>query len=190
MEILGIGYQEILLVAALIVIVVGPSRLPEMAYHLGRGVKKLQRYARVVRDEFGEEFAYLNEEMEAVRADMQQMRTTVTEVRDELQEVRSEVEDVSSEARNELVEARTGVDHAVAAPVQNVVSAEPTRNGAPPATDANGAAPPRGVPGPSYMPAIATLQPREEPAAPPPETRPEAEVEDESEAQPAKPLVF
>ena len=192
MEILGIGYQEILLVAALIVIVVGPRRLPEMAYHLGRGVKKLQRYARVVRDEFGEEFAYLNEEMEAVRADVQEMRTTVGEVRDELQEVRGEVEEVSSEARDELGEVRAGVGQAVAGSAEQAVPAEASKNGATPETDTNGAAAPRGVPGPSYMPAIATLGPPEAPVtpAPPAKAEPEVAAEDEAEAKPAKPLVF
>ncbi len=187
MEILGIGYQEILLVAALIVIVVGPSRLPEMAYHLGRGVKKLQRYARVVRDEFGEEFAYLNEEMEAVRADMQEVRSSVREVQDELVEVRGEVEEATAEVQGGVREATAPAGGRQG--LTTTPTPAPARNGAAEA-EVNGSPAPRGVPGPAYMPPIATLQPREEPAAPPPETRPEAEVEDESEAQPAKPLVF
>ncbi|MXX18052.1 MAG: twin-arginine translocase TatA/TatE family subunit [Dehalococcoidia bacterium] len=200
MQFLGIGLEEILLIVALIVIVVGPRRLPEMAYYLGRGLKKLQRYARLVRDEFSEEFAYLNEEMEAVRADVQEMRTTVRDVQDELTEVRGEVEEVTSEAAEELGVVRTSIEEAATTKTE---AAEPAIAGAPaqeekpvPATagangaaadaDVNGADPPRGTPGPSYMPAIGTLDSRETPAAP----ATEAEAEDEAEAQPEKPLVF
>ncbi len=202
MEILGVGIQELLLVAALIVIVVGPRRLPEMAYYLGRGVKKLQRYARVVRDEFSEEFAYLNEEMEAVRADVQEMRTTVTEVRDELQEVRGEVDEVTSEAVGELSDVRAGIEQVAAGAGESAEPASPapgapapaaaaTSNGAAAESDVNGAAPARGVAGPSYMPPIATAAPRE--AVAPVAATPgpaEEEVEDEAEAKPEKPLVF
>ena len=203
MEVLGVGIQEVLLIAVLIVIVVGPRRLPEMAYYLGRGVKKLQRYARVVRDEFSEEFAYLNEEMEAVRADVQEMRTTVREVQDELTEVRGEVEEVTSEAAEELGVVRTSIEEAATAngeagePVSDAAQAQKEKpvpatagaNGAA-GSDVNGAEPPRGTPGPSYMPPIATatIESREEPDAPEPVVTDEAE--DEAGAKPEKPLVF
>ena len=206
MQFLGIGLEEILLIVALIVIVVGPRRLPEMAYYLGRGVKKLQRYARVVRDEFSEEFAYLNEEMEAVRADVQEMRTTVREVQDELTEVRGEVEEVTSEAAGELGVVRTNIEEAATSkgeagqPVSDAAQAQEEKpapatagaNGAAAGSDVNGAEPPRGTPGPSYMPAIATLESRPTPEAPEPEAAEEAgvEVEDEAEPTPEKPLVF
>jgi len=201
LQFLGIGLEEILLVVALIVIVVGPRRLPEMAYWLGRGVKKLQRYARVVRDEFSEEFAYLNEEMEAVRSDMKEMRTTVREVQEELTEVRGEVKEVTSEAVGEFGEVRATVEgvasgakgaaepQAVAEPQETTpVPAPAPANGATAEAAVNGAEPVRGTPGPSYMPKIATLEPREEASAPEPETS--EEPADEAEATPEKRLVF
>ncbi len=169
MEVLGIGYQEILLVFALVVIVVGPRRLPEMAYHLGRGVKKLQGYARVVRDEFSEEFTYLNEEMEAVRADVKEVRGSVREVGKELSEVRGEMKEAGSEVRE------------AAAPAGEELKAIPAEAGA---SSANGAAPPRGIPGPGYMPPIATLDSQRRQDAP------GVEPEAEAEAPPGKPLVF
>lgn len=204
MQFLGVGLEEILLIVALIVIVVGPRRLPEMAYYLGRGLKKLQRYARLVRDEFSEEFAYLNEEMEAVRADVQEMRTTVRDVQEELTEVRGEVEEVTSEAAEELGVVRTSIEEAAttkteaaepasaAAQEEKPVPATAGANGAAADADVNGAEPPRGTPGPSYMPAIGTIDSPETPAAPATEAtnETEAEAEDEAEAQPEKPLVF
>lgn len=206
MQFLGIGLEEILLIVALIVIVVGPRRLPEMAYYLGRGLKKLQRYARLVRDEFSEEFAYLNEEMEAVRADVQEMRTTVRDVQEELTEVRGEVEEVTSEAAEELGVVRTSIEEAAttkteaAEPASAAAQAQEEKpvpatagaNGAAADPDVNGAEPPRGTPGPAYMPAIGTLESRETPAAPATEAteQAEAEAEEEAEASPEKPLVF
>ena len=211
MQILGVGYEEILLVAALIVIVVGPRRLPEMAWYLGRGVKKLQRYARVVRDEFSEEFDYLNQEMEAVRSDMQEVRTTVREVQEELSEVRGEVDEVTSEAVGELGEVRDGIAKVTggdgaddADAPRDADTAQPpapaSANGAAAEPGVNGAEPVRGVPGPSYMPPIATAGSLEReraggvPAAP--ESAPASEGEGEAdgeagEAESAgKPLVF
>lgn len=210
MQILGVGYEEILLVAALIVIVVGPRRLPEMAWYLGRGVKKLQRYARVVRDEFSEEFDYLNQEMEAVRSDMQEVRTTVREVQEELSEVRGEVGEVTSEAVGELGEVRDGIAKVTGGDGGDDADAPRDADAAQPPAPAsangaaepgvNGAEPVRGVPGPSYMPPIATAGSLEReggvPAAPEPAPAPAPAAEGEAdgeagEAESAgKPLVF
>lgn len=41
MEFLGIGYQELLLVFVLLLVVVGPERLPQMAYQIGRAVRQM-----------------------------------------------------------------------------------------------------------------------------------------------------
>ena len=72
MEFLGIGYQELLLVLVLLLVVVGPERLPTMAYQIGRAVRTMQGYARVLRHRvsmgyaavialnFGSLFAYVS----------------------------------------------------------------------------------------------------------------------------------
>ena len=185
MEFLGIGYLEILLVLALIMIVVGPRRLPEMAYYIGRFIRKLQGYARVVRDEFGEEFAYINEEMEAVRADVREVRGSVGEVREELRQVRGEMEEAGEEARD------------AAAPVGEELrglKAAASGNGAAPADasdDGASAEPPRGMPGPAHLPRVATLEARDAFArdgGEPDDGEPERD--DGAEAASGKPLVF
>lgn len=182
MEFLGIGYQEILLVFALIMIVVGPRRLPEMAYYIGRFIRKLQGYARVVRDEFGEEFAYINEEMEAVRADVREVRGSVGEVREELRQVRGEVEDAGEEARE------------AAAPVgEELRGLKAAASGASDGTSADGASaePPRGMPGPAHLPRVATLEPRDAFARDGGASDGgEPERDDGAEAASGKPLVF
>lgn len=176
MEFLGVGYLEILLVLALVMIVVGPRRLPEMAYYVGRFIRKLQGYARVVRDEFGEEFAYINEEMEAVRADVREVRGSVGEVREELRQVRGEMEDAGAEARE------------AAAPVGEELRGlkdAASGNAAPPE-------PPRGTPGPAHLPRVATLAPRDAFARDggEPDGGEERDTGAEAEAASGKPLVF
>ncbi len=203
MEVLGVGYQEILLVAVLIVIVVGPRRMPEMAYYLGRGVKKLQRYARVVRDEFSEEFTYLNEEMEAVRSDMQEVQISVREVREELAEVKGEVEEVSSEAAGELGEVRSSIEEHSGGLIPDKQAPEEVANGQDEvpsssslasttgsivSADVNGDEPPRGVPGPSHMPVVAAPEAKSVASSSQPGKEAIEEVEDET--KPEKPLVF
>lgn len=192
MEFLGIGYLEVLVVLALILVVVGPRRLPEMAYYIGRFIKKLQGYARVVRDEFGEEFAYLNEEMEAMRADVREVRGSMQEVREELKQVRGEVEEAGEEAR----EAAAPVGEELRG-LKELKPSSPaaSENGAAPADAANAEPePPRGVPGPAHMPPIATIEARD--AFAPDgddgggETVAEPEGESGTEAASGKPLVF
>ena len=163
MEILGVGYQELFLVFALIVIVVGPKRMPEMAYHIGRAVRTLQGYARVVRDEFGEEFGYLNEEMEAIKADVGSVKGSVQEVGDDLKAVQSEVTQVTSEVRDASVPVATEIEDLKSLPAQA------------------GAAP-KGIRGPGYLDQQNGAGPK--PAATP-------AVEAVPEPEPAeKPLLF
>ena len=166
MEILGVGYQELLLVFALLVIIVGPKRLPEMAYHIGRAVKTLQGYARVVRDEFSAEFGYLNEEMEALKADVCEVQSSMREVEEDLKAVQGEVALAGSEAREATGPVAEEIEELKTIPAQ---------------ADSNGAAAPKGTPGPGYLGQL-NADGGQEPASTP---------EPEPEAKPAeKPLVF
>ena len=106
MEFLGIGYQEILLILVLLLVVVGPSRLPTVAYQLGRAVRTLQGYARVVRDEFSEEIAYLQEEAEAVRGELQSARSDLRAADEELRrqqaQFKQEIARTSGEVKRDV----------------------------------------------------------------------------------------
>jgi sec-independent protein translocase protein TatB len=79
LEFLGIGYQELLLVLVLLLVVVGPERLPGMAYQIGRAVRQMQRYARSVRDEFSDEFEYIEEQYRTVRGELDTTRSGLRE---------------------------------------------------------------------------------------------------------------
>lgn len=79
MEFLGIGYQELLLVLVLLLVVVGPERLPAVAYQLGRAVRTLQQYARAVRDEFSDEIGYVEEQYKVIKGEVETTRATLRE---------------------------------------------------------------------------------------------------------------
>lgn len=93
MEFLGIGYQELLLVLALLLVVVGPERLPGMAYQLGRAVRTMQGYARAVRDEFKDEIDYLDEQYKTVKGQVDDAQRSM---RVEQQKLNSELREVSA----------------------------------------------------------------------------------------------
>ncbi len=77
MEFLGIGYQELLLVLILLLVVVGPERLPGMAYQIGRAVRQMQMYARAVRAEFRDEIDYLDEQYKTIRGGVDEAKQTL-----------------------------------------------------------------------------------------------------------------
>ncbi|HEY5477176.1 MAG TPA: Sec-independent protein translocase protein TatB [Tepidiformaceae bacterium] len=70
MEFLGVGYQELLVILVLLLVVVGPERLPNVAYQIGRAVRQAQRYARAVREEFSDEIGYLEEQYRTVKGEI------------------------------------------------------------------------------------------------------------------------
>jgi sec-independent protein translocase protein TatB len=84
-EFLGIGYQELLLILVLLLVVVGPERLPGMAYQIGRAVRQMQQYARAVRAEFGDEIQYLEEQYKVVKGEVDSTRQTLREQQTQLE---------------------------------------------------------------------------------------------------------
>ncbi len=102
MDFLGIGYQEILLVLVLTLIGVGPERLPAVAYQIGRAVRELQKYARAVRDEFSEEFEYVEEQYKVLKGEVdetrQALRAQQAELNAELRQVDASVNEAVNSA--------------------------------------------------------------------------------------------
>ncbi len=100
MEFLGIGYQELLLVLVLLLVVVGPERLPSMAYQIGRAVRQMQRYARAVRNEFSDEFDYLEEQYRTVKGEID---TTRSGLREQQSRFEAEMRDSTKELNEPLI---------------------------------------------------------------------------------------
>lgn len=79
MNFLGVGYQELILVFVLMLIFVGPERMPQVAYQIGRAVRTMQKYARAVRDEFSEEIGYIEEQVRTVKGEVETTRASIRE---------------------------------------------------------------------------------------------------------------
>lgn len=106
MEFLGVGYQELLLVLVLLLVVVGPERLPTMAYQIGRAVRTMQGYARAVRDEFKDEIDYLDEQYRVVKGQVDEARTSL---REEERKFNTELREVSTTLDSTVAMAADGL---------------------------------------------------------------------------------
>jgi sec-independent protein translocase protein TatB len=108
-QFLGVGWQEVLLVSILAFFVLGPERMPVVAYQIGKAVRSLQQYARAVRDEFGEEISYVEDQYRTVRGDLDQART---ELRQQQRQIESEWRTQTTEIEAGIKDAQTAVEDA------------------------------------------------------------------------------
>jgi len=70
LQFFGIGPLELLLVAVVALLVLGPQRLPEAAVQLARFIRSLRRYATSMSAEFRQEFQEVLAELEEMRAEV------------------------------------------------------------------------------------------------------------------------
>jgi sec-independent protein translocase protein TatB len=146
-EFLGVGWQEVLLILVLLLVVVGPERLPTVAYQLGRAVRTLQGYARAVRSEFSEELSYIEEQYKTVKGEID---TTRQSFREQQAQFEAEMRETTRPLQEAVAELQ--------APPSNVVSL-PARAGS---TAYGETVPPAGAP----------AEPGTEEAGPPPAAGP------------------
>lgn len=119
MEFLGIGYQELLLVLVLMLVFVGPERLPNMAYQIGRAVRTLQQYARQVRDEFGDEISYLEEQVRTVKGEVD---SAAAEFRQQSNKFNAELREATAPLNEAAQELRKPIEGLNTAPSSTVPS--------------------------------------------------------------------
>ncbi len=119
MSFLGVGYQELLLVLVLMLVVVGPERLPGMAYQIGKAVRTLQGYARQVRDEFKDEIDYIEEQYRTVKGEVDTARESM---RTETARLNTELQDATSVLRNDPMAGPATSAWVGDVPQNNVVS--------------------------------------------------------------------
>jgi sec-independent protein translocase protein TatB len=131
MEFLGIGYQELLLVLGLLLVVVGPERLPGMAYQLGKTVRTMQKYARAVRDEFKDEFDYVEEQVKVVRGEIDTAKVTM---REQQQAFNSEMRALDNELKVELPPLLPSSDSSAPAPAPVTSETVPAHSSPPPSS--------------------------------------------------------
>jgi sec-independent protein translocase protein TatB len=70
MDLFGIGPFKLLLILAVLLLVFGPDRLPEMAARAGKLVRDLRSYASEVTGEFGGEIAEIQQHFNGVQNDL------------------------------------------------------------------------------------------------------------------------
>ena len=134
-----VGFSEIVMIAVVALIVIGPERLPKTARMLGHLFGRLQRYVNEVKADINremelDELRKLQREVKGVASDFQQSMTNMaTDVRSEMQSV-----------ERQLNEAASG---AAASPPPALEAPQSTSSSAAPAPDAvpsaSGAEPPR-----------------------------------------------
>ena len=78
MNFLGIGMAEIVLIALIAVVVLGPERFPEVAVQVARAIKWLRGYATENTRDLRNEFAELTREYEEMREELDEVRQAVT----------------------------------------------------------------------------------------------------------------
>jgi Tat protein translocase TatB subunit len=114
MNILGIGPAELLLIFVIVLIVLGPGKLPELARTLGKAMRELRRMSLEVTAEFAKELR----DMEAVSKEVKETTETIKQAADikstlvELAEPASSTGESSEEPRSPDVEETTTQEEA------------------------------------------------------------------------------
>lgn len=115
MQFLGVGWQEIILIGIVAFFILGPQRLPVVAYQVGKAVRTMQQYARAVRDEFSEEIGYVEDQYRTIRGEVDMTRD---ELRKEQRKLETEFKAQTAAIESGVDEARRSVDAATS----NIVS--------------------------------------------------------------------
>ena len=97
MDILGVGFPELILIFIIALMVFGPRRLPELAVKLGKTVRDLRNMSRGLMTEWQREITV------AARLDeLEKARQEINELKQEIKETKSEVASEASAQVKEL----------------------------------------------------------------------------------------
>ncbi len=95
-----IGFSEILLVAVVALVVIGPERLPGVARNVGRYAGRLQRYVQDIKRDFNREV-----EFEEIKRLQHEMETTVQSMQESMRAVESTLQQETQKHQAELTTA-------------------------------------------------------------------------------------
>jgi sec-independent protein translocase protein TatB len=115
-----VGFSEIVMIAVVALIVIGPERLPKTARMLGHLFGRLQRYVNEVKADINremelDELRKLQRDIKGVASDFQQSVTSMaTDVRSEMQNVQRQLTDVASGVESPSRETGTASSSAAA----------------------------------------------------------------------------
>ncbi len=106
-EFLGIGLPELLVILLLILIVVGPNRLPEMAARLARFIRAARRYSSQVTKDFNETVAELEQEYDEMKGEWKEVGQGLDE---SVKEVSKELAAADKDIKEALDDASAAAD--------------------------------------------------------------------------------
>ena len=95
-----IGFSEILLVAVVALVVIGPERLPGVARNVGRYAGRLQRYVHDIKRDFNREV-----EFEEIKRLQHEMETTVQSMQESMRAVETTLQQETLKHQADLSEA-------------------------------------------------------------------------------------
>ncbi len=98
MDFFGIGSLELLLILFVLLIVVGPARLPEVVGAIGRGVRKFKEAT----NELSKDFKEMADEVKDSGKEVSSSVEPVAGLTDEIRDVAKEIEDVRKEVDTAL----------------------------------------------------------------------------------------
>lgn len=105
MNVFGVGPMEMLLVAVIAIVVVGPERFPQLAVQVAKAIKFLRGYATEATSDLRSEFQELTKEYEGLRKELDEVRGNVYK---QVDEVTGEVGKVQSQVKAAVKETPVG----------------------------------------------------------------------------------
>ena len=141
MNFLGVGAQEIILVALIAAVVVGPQRFPELAVQVAKALKFLRNYANSATSQMRGELDELTKEYAEVRKELRELKqTTQKEVEIVAEQLSQEAADATGTLDQEVAAAKASVGQEVTAVKDSMRSAT---SGSHPSVTPSGERPPR-----------------------------------------------
>ena len=142
-----VGFSEIVVIAVVALIVIGPERLPRTARMLGHLFGRLQRYVNEVKADINremelDELRRLQREVKSAASEIEQsMSAVASEVQTGARSIEQQLNDTGAAAapatRGDAAPADTPADTPVAAPASDDRAAEPPRQPSLPGFDLN-----------------------------------------------------
>ena len=98
----GVGPLELLVIAVLALIFIGPQRLPDVIRQVMRAIRELREYAGQVQEELTSELSEVREELEGVARDVNRFADDVSQSANEIATETQQVANVTSSALSDL----------------------------------------------------------------------------------------
>jgi sec-independent protein translocase protein TatB len=130
--IFGVGPLEMLVIAVLALIFIGPQRLPSVIGQVMKTIRELREYATGIQNEFRDDFREMREEFESFQRDVTQ---SMEEMSRDVEEVSRDVNQLSTEVHTTASES---TDAPTPEPVNELMAPPPPREGTVPLPATNG----------------------------------------------------